>query len=114
MDSLPQSAQRIARVIGRDAAMKLHQTLGGARLYIPLTGRMPAKIVEVIGTDAAEKVRTALGAGSHEFPVCHATKVAVKHAAIREAFAAGQTMRAIASAHDMTLRRVRTIVGARP
>ena len=111
---LPESLRDIAGVIGLSATVELAFRYGGVRLYIPLPKSINEDhpIAQTIGLDAAQKL--AALAGPQRLVIPRALKVLVKlRNEIIYRDSASLPVPAIARKHNLTERRVRSILNFR-
>jgi len=107
--ALPDSLQAIADLIGAPAALKIAERWGGTRLYIPAEPGDGHELSRLIGLDAASELGTAYGGDRVEIAKADGWGRALRNALIAEARRTGQSQAAVARAHGLTERHVRSI-----
>lgn len=109
--SLPASMQEVAAIIGYDAALTIIKRWGGTRLYIHERMTAERPLARAIGVARASELAAIYG--RDEIPVPRAARrlTALRNAAIRAAFAAGeQSAPRLARDHHLTERQIRYII----
>lgn len=109
---LPGVLQEIAELIGLPGTLKLVETYGGVRLYVPKKIDAAHDLARLIGLDHATLLADTYGGEDHfDIPRAVAATRAVRDVHIRAARADGMTHRELALANKLTERQIRTILG---
>jgi len=111
LEDLPNSLQDIAELIGLAATVKLVETYGGVRIYVPQTIEPDHALAALLGHDNALRLARAYGGHEH-FDLPRAT-LAVKRArdaALTADYLAGISYRQLALKYQLTERGVRKII----
>lgn len=113
--ALPETAQVIADVIGREATLRLAGKVSNRNLYIPKRMTEDHWIARSIGYAKAHALATEFGGLLMSLATCEHYFTRERNARIRSEFAAGKSTLELAAAHEMTQRRVQQIVeGIKP
>lgn len=128
---LPESAQVIADVIGREATLKLAKATKNRKLYVPVTmcaghdvtqcGRTSKKtrprctcrghwIAGVVGDEMAVKLSQTFGGESLDLAPCYYVHAVERNHRIRHEHAAGKSILVLMAEHGMSNRAIRYIV----
>lgn len=115
-DLLEPILQDIVELIGLPHTMRLVETYGGVRLYVPKQSlEDDHDLVRLIGREAAEKLQTIYGGESHfDIPKAERALRAVRDAEIRAARTARtgrMSVRELALKYGLTERNIRYILG---
>lgn len=110
IESLPESAQELANVIGLTGALALLALLGGVRLSVPKRFNDDHWIVEAIGPEPARKLMAYYGGEDVELPTCIGAGRAIRNANILSDSKQGMSGAALALKYGMTGRSVRKIL----
>jgi Mor family transcriptional regulator len=112
-DLLPPILQDIVELIGLQPTMRLVETYGGVRLYVPkLELEDDHPLIRQIGREAAEKLQAMYGGEPHfDIPKAERALRAVRDARIRHLRSAGASTRTLALDNGLTERQIRTICG---
>lgn len=112
---LPGVLQDIAELIGLPGTLKLVETYGGVRLYVPKKLDAAHDLARLIGLDRATLLAETYGGQDHfDIPRAVAATRAARDARIRADRADGMTHRELALANRLTERQIRTILGDEP
>lgn len=113
--SLPQSIVELGEVIGLHNALIMVDAIGGTQISIPLEAKRSSSVVlqriqSLIGEDAfAELVYHYAGIRMTVARCAKARRVA-RNGLIVSAYDAGQSVKSLAIAHELTERQIRTIL----
>lgn len=109
---LPGILQDIAELIGLPGTLKLVETYGGVRLYVPKKIDAAHDLARLIGLEQATTLAETYGGELHfDIPRAVAATLAARNARIRADRAAGMTHRELALANKITERQIRNILG---
>lgn len=109
---LPGVLQEIAELIGLPGTLKLVETYGGARLYVPKKIDAAHDLARLIGLDHATLLADTYGGEDHfDIPRAVTATRAARDARIRADRATGTTHRELALANKLTERQIRNILG---
>jgi hypothetical protein len=128
---LPESAQVVADVIGRDATLQLTKVAKGRKIYIPVTlcaghgitrcGRSSKEtrprctckghwLAATVGDELAVLLCRTFGGESLDLAPCYYVHAFERNRRIRDAFAAGKSQLDLRREHGMSERAIRYIV----
>jgi hypothetical protein len=111
---LPGILQEFASLIGLAGTLRIVETYGGVRLYVPKTVDGDHDLARLIGLEAARKLAAEYGGEMHmDIPRAVAATRAAFRASIRADRAAGLTHRELALKYKMTERHIRNILGVK-
>ena len=109
---LPGILQEFAVLIGLAGTLRIVETYGGVRLYVPKTVDGDHDLVKLIGIEAARKLAAEYGGELHmDIPRAVAATRAARDACIHADRAAGMTHRELALKYKLTERQIRNILG---
>lgn len=109
--SLPETAQVVADVIGREATLALAAKCQYKNLYVPKKGfEIRDWVTKAIGPAKAEKLVKIFGGESLPLPKCFYVYQQQRNLQMRQAYASGKTVQEIAEAFLMSLRNASRIV----
>jgi hypothetical protein len=110
---LPGCLADIARVAGLPAALAVARRWGGAYLYVPEPRFLKPghPLVEAVELDAALRIAEYFPAQRLEVPKADAWHASCRNAAIRQAYALGESQTSLALRYKLTTRHIRNIVG---
>lgn len=112
---LPGVLQEIAELIGLPGTLKLVETYGGVRLYVPKKIDAAHDLSRLIGLEQATALAEIYGGEDHfDIPRAVAATRAVRDARIRADRADGMTHRELALRNGLTERQIRNILGDEP
>lgn len=107
-DSLPPSARDIVALIGLPATLRLIDSDGGLRTFVPMNLPQDHRLVKLLGMENAVKLAREYGGAEIEVP-----RVPLRrHAALIADFIAGKSYSQCAAAYGMTIRNVKYILAA--
>jgi len=110
---LPPSLRDIADLIGLPGTLKLVETYGGVRLYVPKKLDADHKLAQLIGLEHAAKLAATYGGELHfDIPRAVEATRAARDRSIRADQASGSTHRELALKYNLTERQIRNILGA--
>ncbi len=107
---LPETAQVIANVVGRDATLKLASLVRNRNLYVPKRLDEGHWISKTIGHAKAVALVQEFGGLLMSLATCEHYFTQERNVRIRSDFKAGKSTLEIAQEHGMTQRRVQQIV----
>ena len=114
MPAPPRGFERLAAVIGEDAAAALCGAKGGRGIYIPTTGT--GRLGALLTADQVDRMRDALGAGlRYTVPMGPASRAVATQRRGRELLAKGWSVSAVAreiGMHPASVRRWQRHSGA--
>lgn len=110
LPALPETAQVIAEVIGREATLKLASKVRNRNLYIPKRADEHHWISRTIGYAKAHALVQEFGGLLMSLATCEHYFTRERNARIRADYSAGKTTLELAAIHDMTQRRIQQIV----
>lgn len=110
---LPGCLADIARIAGVPAALAVADRWGGVRLHVPLPTSLHAEhpLVLALGVDAAMRIAEYFAGERLEVPKADEWKLAARNAAIRQAYALGDSQSTLARRYALTERHIRNILG---
>jgi len=108
------STQDLIAAIGRDAAMRLCESFGGLRIYIPRRPVEKHPISQCIGLPAAIALSKAIGAETLDVPLAAQARREARNREIHERFGREETQASLARRYSTTVRHVRRILGSDP
>jgi len=112
-DDLPPSLRDIAELIGLPGTLRLVETYGGVRLYVPKKLDAEHKLAQLIGLEQAAKLADTYGGEMHfDIPRAVEATRAARDRCIRADQASGSTHRELALKYSLTERQIRNILGA--
>ena len=100
----------IRRVIGVEAADSLLARFGGCHLRIPIRAREGHQITVAVGMTASARLSAHFGDEILNIPSAYRERLERRNAQIITARASGQSVEAIARAHNLTTRSVFSIL----
>jgi Mor family transcriptional regulator len=106
---LPGELAEIGRLIGVASCIKLVETWGGRRLYIPAHVTNGHPLAELLGLDVAMALCTAYAGERPEIPRAQGWRQTIKAHAIALARASGLSQAEVARQYGMTERGVRKV-----
>lgn len=109
---LPGTLRDIAALIGLPGTLKLVETYGGVRLYVPKKLDAEHELARLIGLEQAARLAATYGGELHfDIPRAVAATRAARNRCIKADRASGSTHRQLALANSLTERQIRTILG---
>ncbi|MHB1333415.1 MAG: Mor transcription activator family protein [Sulfuriferula sp.] len=109
---LPGTLRDIAALIGLPGTLKLVETYGGVRLYVPKRLDAEHELARLLGLEHAAKLAATYGGELHfDIPRAVAATRAARNRCIKADRASGSTHRQLALANSLTERQIRTILG---
>ncbi|CAI8971310.1 Mor transcription activator family protein [Methylocaldum szegediense] len=109
-EQLPGVLQEIASLIGPENAMKIAQTYGGVRLYVPKRMKPDHPLAELVGFENACALSTALGGLAHLYiPQSHVLILEARKRAILNDRSQGMSIRELALKYRLAERHIHTI-----
>jgi chemotaxis response regulator CheB len=114
-DALPESVQSLVEVIGLAATLKLVESHGGIRLWVPkrLEGAGGGQaLIDLIGQRAAEQLVHVFGGDVLSVPRCVRAIRHQRDAEIRRRRAEGEPVARLAREHGLTERQVFSILAS--
>jgi hypothetical protein len=111
LSHLPETVLEMVELIGMPAALKIVESYGGVRLYVPQTIVPDHPLEQLIGRTNAEKLAARYG-GEHHFDIPRCVEAA-RHArddAIAAEFLAGASYRTLAQRYRLTERSIGNIL----
>lgn len=109
-ESLPPSIQAVAEVVGLPATLRIVESYGGIRLWVPKTIGEDHELMQLIGRDQAMSLVSVFGGEVLSVPRCASAIRELRDEAIREARSAGEPVAKLARRHGLTERQVFTIL----
>lgn len=106
-DLLPQSVKPIAERIGLPKTIRLLESYGGGRIYIPRTLADDHPLVGLLGRDAAEALARYYDGESPELPICPRL---IRDRVIIRRFDAGESADSLAREYRTSRRNIFRIV----
>jgi hypothetical protein len=110
MQDLPETAQVIADIIGRQPTLILASMCKHRKLYVPNSFRDDYWITRAIGEDLAKRLHREFRGISLDLARCHAIHIRERNALIRRQYREGQSILDIIREHRMSLRAVRYVL----
>ena len=110
---LPATVARIARLIGREHALRLAGACSTGRLYVPHEPTDRHWISRVVGVDAAREVADAYGGEIIYLAKCRRLGIDHRNRTIRAMHGQGATVAELAEAMGLTVRMVRIVLGGK-
>lgn len=108
--ALPDSAKRIAGMIGLATTLRLLWVCGGQRWFLAKYKPQPKKIVESVGEQVAQALRELFGPGHLELPGVASVERALRNRAIRAGYLAGATLDELSDKYRITNRHLRFLL----
>lgn len=108
---LPETAQVIADVIGREATLKLASKVSNRNLYIPKRMEEHHWISRTIGYAKAYSLTQEFGGLLMSLATCEHYFTRERNAKVRADYLAGRSTLELATIYDLSQRRVQQIVG---
>ncbi len=110
MQDLPETAQVIADIIGRQPTLILASMCKHRKLYVPTSFRPDYWITRAIGEDLAKRLHREFRGISLDLARCHAIHIRERNAMIRRQYREGHSILDIIREHRMSLRAVRYVL----
>lgn len=110
---LPESAQQIADLIGRENTLKLASVAKWRKLYVPHTMAGDHLIVRTIGADAAKTLHFNCRGEYLDLAKCCSIFVEQRNALIRKAYLKGADVRTLMRDNKLSLRALRYILAGK-
>ena len=110
LPALPETAQVIAEVIGREATLKLASKVRNRNLYIPKRADEHHWISRTIGYAKAHALVQEFGGLLMSLATCEHYFTRERNAKLRADYTAGRTTLELATIYDLTQRRVQQII----
>lgn len=109
-EDLPGSLAEIAEIIGREGALRLVDTCGGTRIFIPRKLRVQHKLVTLLGFEQAQ--RLSLHYGGETLTVVRAAELLRRrrNREIVRRYDAGEGVRQLARENALTERQIYSIL----
>ena len=110
---LPGVLREIEALIGLAGTLRLAETYGGVRLYVPMQMHDGHALAQLLGLDAAQRLAEVFGGIEHfDIPKAAAVTRAVRNRQMAaERAQAGLSIRQLALKYQLTERQVRNILG---
>ena len=108
--NLPESLREIMEIIGQPGTMKLVEQYGGTRIFIPSRVRAQHKLANLLGLEQARRLCHHFGGETLCIARSARAKLQERNREIVRRYDAGEAVRSLAIAYQLTERQIYTIL----